>query len=287
MKLKVFVSMILAFAEGEKAKMKNILVKIVFMCFCLLIIGLISTNISYANVNAKSIMGMWLLDEGSGDTVKDSSGNGNHGNIVGAKWTDGKIGKGLQFDGKSHVEIPTSKTTDDIFNGFTYLLWVKATAAPPNVNTRVIERDWHNPTIQIGNAPTDFYGSIAVNADQAQTNVRGGIWKMNEWSFVALTYDGANLVLYVNGEQVQEKKNVGEPDKKSHSATPAANQGSIWFGSWKAAGWDFTGAIDEVGVFNVALAVEDIKDVMNNGLQKASAVSSVDNMAVTWGEIKK
>jgi len=109
---------------------------------------------------------------------------------------------------------------------------------------------------------------------------------MNEWSFVALTYDGASLVLYVNGENVQEKK-VDKPDAKPHAATPPANQGSIWFGSWKAAGWNFIGAIDEVGVFNVALSVEDIKDVMNNGLQKTSAVSSVDKMAVTWGDIKK
>jgi hypothetical protein len=266
--------------------MKNILVRIVFMSFCLLIIGLISTNISYARVNAKTIMGMWLLDEGSGDTVKDTSGNGNHGTIITSKWVDGKIGKGIEFDGTGHVEIPASKTTDDFLNGFTYLLWIKPTGAPPNVNTRVIERDWHNPAIQIGNAPTDFYGSIAVNADQASTNVRGGLWKMNEWCFVALTYDGTSLVLYVDGENVQEKK-VDKPDAKPHAATPPANQGSIWFGSWKAAGWNFIGAIDEVGVFNVALSVEDLKDVMNNGLQKTAAVSSIDKMAVTWGDIKK
>ena len=231
-------------------------------------------------------MGMWLLDEGQGLTVKDSSGNGNHGTIVGATWTDGKFGKALQFDGKSHVEIPASKTTDDIFNGFTYLLWVKPTGAPKDAaNTRLIERDWHNPTIQIGAA--DFYGSISVNAEQALTNIRGGAWKMDEWSFVALTYDGDKLVLYVNGEQVQEKKNIGKPDVKSNAATPVANQGSIWLATWKAANWDFTGVLDEAGVFNVPLAVEDIKDIMNNGLQKASAVSSVDKMAVTWGDIKK
>jgi hypothetical protein len=286
MKQKLFVLVILAFAKGGKAKMKNILVRIVFMCFCLLIIGLITTNISYAKVNAKSIMGMWLLDEGSGDTVKDTSGNGNHGTIITSKWTDGKLGKGIEFDGTGHVEIPASKTTDDILDGFTYLLWIKPTGAQPNVNTRVIERDWHNPTIQIGTAP-DFYGSIAVNADQASTNIRGGAWKIDEWSHVALTYDGDNLALYVNGEQVSEKKNIGTPDAKPHAATPPANQGSIWLGSWKAAGWNYIGVVDEVGVFNVALSVDDIKEVMNNGLQKTAAVSSFDKMAVTWGDIKK
>jgi Neuraminidase (sialidase) len=32
----------------------------------------------------------------------------------GATWTDGKFGKGLQFN-DNHVEIPASKTIDDIF----------------------------------------------------------------------------------------------------------------------------------------------------------------------------
>jgi hypothetical protein len=243
-----------------------------------------STNISYASINARNIMGMWLLDKGQGDVAKDSSGNGNDGKIVGAKWTDGKFGKGLEFDGVSHVEIPASKTTDDIYNGFTYLIWIKPTANPPNENTRVMERAWHNPTIQIGPAP-DFYGSIAVNSDQANSRVRGGSWKMKEWSFVALTYDGSNLQLYVNAEMVQEAK-VGKPDIKPHSATPPDQGNAIWLGAWKAVGWDFIGVLDEAGAFNVVLSDADIKDIMNNGLQSVAAVSNTGKMAMTWGYIK-
>ena len=262
--------------------MKKIYLGIVFMFFCMLIIGLMSVNNSYANFNVKNIMGMWLLDEGQGETTKDSSVNRNNGKIVGAKWVDGKNGKGLEFKA-THVEIPQSKTTDDIFNGFTYLIWVKPTAAPPNVNTRVIERDWHNPTIQIGTS--DFYGSIAIAADQASTNVRGGTWKMNEWSFVALTYDVKSIRLYVDAKMVGEKV-VGKPDEKSHSAVPAGQNGSIWLGSWKAPNWDFIGVLDEAGVFNIPLTEDDLKNIMNNGLAKAAAVYSDVKMAVTWGYIK-
>jgi len=255
--------------------MKRIFIRLALMCFCLLIVGLISTNISYAKVDSKSIMGMWLLDEGNGEVAKDSSGNANDGKVVGAKWVDGKFGKGLEFDGKSHVEIAASKTTDDILNGFTYLLWVKPTAPPPNDNTRIIERDWHNPTIQMGAA--DFYGSIVIGGAQDNSNVRGGVWTMNAWSFVALTFDATNLVLYVDGEKVKEKK-LGKPDNKS---------GALWFASWKDPGWSFIGVLDEVGIFNVPLTIDDITGIMDNGLQKVSAVSDAGKMAVTWGEIKK
>jgi hypothetical protein len=44
--------------------MKRIVMKSAIVCICLIIVGLMSANISYARVNAKNIMGMWLLDEG-------------------------------------------------------------------------------------------------------------------------------------------------------------------------------------------------------------------------------
>jgi len=236
-------------------------------------------SVGYANIDRQTIMGMWLMDEGKGKVVKHSSGNGNDGEIVGAEWVDGKNGKGLEFFGSSHVAIPQSDTTDDIMDGFTYMIWIMPTGPQPNDNTRVMERDWHNPAIQIG--PADFYGSIAVNADQASTNVRGGIWAMNEWSFVALAYDGDMLQLYVDGEMVNEKE-VGEPDATSN----AGGEFAIWFGSWKAVGWDYIGILDEAAVFNVALGEGDIKAIMDGGLEKAGAVSGVGKVTATWAEVK-
>lgn len=247
-----------------------------------LIATIIFPSLSLAKIDPGSIVGIWLLDEGKGDVAKDTSGNGNDGKVVGAKWTDGKLGKALEFDGSSHVEIPASETTDDYLDGFTYLIWVKPMAAPPNVNTRIIERDWHNPTIQIGSS--DFYGSIAVNGDQAQTHVRGGTWTMEEWSFVAITYDGTILKLYVDGEMVNSK-DVGKADAQPNNTTPP-HQGAIWLAAWKAAGWDFTGVLDEAGVFNAPLSDEDIKSIMENGLEQVSSVSSAGKIAITWGYVK-
>lgn len=143
-------------------------------------------------------------------------------------------------------------------------------------------RDWHNPTIQIGSS--DFYGSIAVNGDQVQTHVRGGTWTMEEWSFVAITYDGTMLKLYVDGEMVNSK-DVGKADENPNNTTPP-HQGSIWLAAWKAVGWDFTGVLDEAGVFNTPLSDEDIKSIMENGLEQVSSVSSASKIAITWSYLK-
>ncbi len=243
--------------------------------FCACSIMVIPSAAIVAAIDPGSIVGIWLLDEGQGKEVKDTSVNGNDGEIIGAKWTDGKIGKGLEFNGASHVEIPGSKSIDDYRDGFTYLLWVKPTGNPPNANTRVIEHDWHNPTIQIG--PNDYYGSIAANADQAQTNVRGGAWELDEWNFVAITHDGNVLKLFVDGDFVGEKA-VGKADEKIGS--------EIRLASWKTAGWDFIGVIDEVAVFNQPLSDDDLNHIMDNGLEEALSVSPAEKIATTWGWLK-
>jgi len=238
------------------------------------------TGMSNAKIDSESVVGIWLLDKGSGETAKDSSQNGNDGKIVGAEWVNGRNGKGLEFDGTNHVEIPATETTDDYMEGFTYLLWVKPTGAPPNANTRMIERDWHNPTIQISNAG-NFYGSTVIGGGLGNSAVTGGTWKLEEWSFVALTYNGTILELYVDDEMVKDLK-VAKPDFTKNNA-----QGAIWLATWKAPGWDFKGVIDEVGVFNVALSKDDIQDIMNKGLASIAAVSPSGKLATTWADLKK
>ena len=196
--------------------------RFVVVCISFIIVSLIFAGMSDAKVDPKSIVGMWLFDKGSGDTAKDSSQNDHDGKLVNnPEWVEGKNGGGLEFDGTNHVEIPATDTTDDYLDGFTYLLWVKPTGAPPNANTRLIERDWHNPTIQISNAG-NFYGSTVVGGGLGSSAVTGGKWLMGEWSFVALTYNGTILELYVDDEMVKDLK-VAKPDFTKNNA-----QGAIW-----------------------------------------------------------
>ena len=233
-----------------------------------------------SEIDPESLMGMWHFDQGKGGTVKDSSPNGNDGKIVDAKRVEGKEGMGIEFDGSNHVVIPASKTMDDFLDGFTYLLWVKPLGNPSGPHVRLIERDWHNPNILIG--PNDFYGSFLFNGGIDNSQVRGGEWEMEEWNFVALTHDGKTLSLYVNGEVVADL-DVGEP-----TFTQKHDGGSIWLTRWKGgAGWDFSGVLDEIAIFNAALSEDDLTTIMEDGLQKALDVSPVGRLTTTWGNIKR
>ena len=82
----------------------------VVVCASLIVISLILTGISDAKVDLNTAVGMWLFDEGSGNIAKDSSGNGNDGQLTnGPKWVQGRFVRALEFDGKDdYVKISSS-----------------------------------------------------------------------------------------------------------------------------------------------------------------------------------
>ena len=45
-------------------------------------------------------------------------------------------------------------------------------------------------------------------------------------------------------------------------------------------------SLDEVAVFNVALADEDIENIATEGLSEIVGVSPADRLAIAWGAIK-
>ena len=63
-----------------------------FMIALLVIAGL-----SHAAIDSSTAMGIWLLDEGDGDTAFDSSGNGHHGKISGAAMGSGCVRFCVEF----------------------------------------------------------------------------------------------------------------------------------------------------------------------------------------------
>ena len=93
----------------------------IFYFGCILV-----ASLSEAKIDPETAVGVWLFDEGAGNDTKDSSGKGHDGQITGAKWKNGKFGKGLEFNGGQWVEI---KSTPELQAGkqLTMMAWVYAT----------------------------------------------------------------------------------------------------------------------------------------------------------------
>jgi len=59
----------------------------------------LALSVALTGTTKAELIGWWRFDEGSGNLAADSSGNGHNGPIAGALWSDGKIGKSLDFYG--------------------------------------------------------------------------------------------------------------------------------------------------------------------------------------------
>lgn len=228
--------------------------------------------------------GLWLLDEGKGDKVEDSSGNGNTGTLVnGAKWALGKFGKAVELDGSDdYVEIPDSSTLDGM-KKITVAAWIflhsfNASGYNGFVDkTRGGNPGWRSYNLAQRNGQWEW--GLANEANTKNT-LNAGVTKEKEWVHLAGTYDGKEMKLYENAVEIGVLGQTG-PVQDSDSV--------LAFGRWNGGGGSLyaEGIIDEVVIFNIALPEADIKTIMNEGLSRALAVENTGKLSTTWATIKK
>ena len=199
------------------------------------------------------LVAAYSFNEGSGTTVADASGLGNTGTVTNATWTTtGKFGNALVFNGTSAlVSIPDSASLH-LTAGMTLEAWV---------NPSVVSGAWRDV---IYKANDNYY--LEGTSTTSSRPAGGGTWgstgvvingtaalAANTWAHIAVTYDGANLRLYVNGTQVASKARTGN---LTTSANPLQIGGDSTYGQY------FSGMIDEVRVYNVALTAAQIQSDM-------------------------
>jgi len=88
-----------------------------------LFVACVLTVPSYAKIAA---VGAWMLDEGSGNIAKDSSGNKNDGTLKDApKWAGGHSGNALEFSGAAGYADCGNAASLNITKSLTAMAWVK------------------------------------------------------------------------------------------------------------------------------------------------------------------
>jgi hypothetical protein len=100
----------------------------------------------------------------------------------------------------------------------------------------------------------------------------------SNWHYVAGVCNKTVAQMYVDGILRGETQIGAPPDTNS---SPLTIGGSVIN--------TYQGLIDEVGLFNKALIEDDIKNIMTNGLEKATGVSAVfpeGKLTITWSSIK-
>lgn len=239
-----------------------------------------------AAFNSDNIMGMWLFNEGNGNTAEDSSGNGNDGKIIGgAKWVDGMFGKGLEFDGSDDwVEVQHSDTVAfEKGTSFSITLHYKGSGVGGALVGKGYEdtsqvKPWYLLWNGGGNPNVSFY--LRTTADQ-NSRIDSTIPVADEaWHFIAAVADAdaKKISLWIDGKKnIEGALNVSEGYGTNDSVFHIARHFDRYT----------KGIIDDVGIFNVALSKDEIDTIMDNGLEEAAAVDAVGKLTTTWANIKR
>lgn len=235
-----------------------------------------------AAIDKASIVGIWLFDEGSGNKVKDSSDNGNHGNLVNKpEWdNDGKFGKALSFETakSSYALVPLSHS-----NSITVAAWAKYTALPTaNIglfHAQASEDQGGNPNTKVVGIwveNTKMLWGRLIGPDNARKNFpKTKALDAKKWYHIAVTADAKTK----KGKQYVDGKLISEIDYTGKLGDFAfAKIGRQGTETWE-------GSIDEVAIFDQPLAKADIEKVMQ-GLETVLAVSCKGKLTSVWSRIK-
>mgnify|MGYP000173928696 CR=1 FL=1 len=235
---------------------------------CLFACIILTCHNSFA-VTMDDAIGVWLFDEGKGDSTADASGKGNKGKLMEKPtWVDGKFGKGLSFDVEGpfvRIEVPSIQLST-----WSAMIWIYPNN-PKAGHFQGLIQAWPNG----GEFQIDSNGAVGVH------NVYGGSLQAKEWAHVAVLVDNNNIKVYINAKEVTKgtiapvtfvKIGIGDLYE-----VPAGFN------------YKFSGIVDEVAIFNKLLEEKDVKEIMDKGLGKVlgiAPVSSLDKITATWGKIR-
>ena len=213
-------------------------------------------------------VGEWKLDELSGTTAYDTSGNGNDGTIDGATWDPlGKVSNALSFDGSDdYIELdaplggPTSLSICD--SDHTISAWLRS----PDLATKrqiYAESDggssFVNIDLHLTTTGTLNY-HLGINGDPWVVNVEtASSFDDDQFHYVTATRDTNTYTVYVDG--VYQNSTTIAND-------PWCTEDAIDIGREVTTGGDagyFNGLIDEFRLFDYARTPAQIAWDFNRG----------------------
>ena len=229
---------------------------------------------------ASGILGWWSAEGNGAPRVGTNTavpGNG-------AQYAAGKVGQSFQFDGvNDYVDIGSF----GVLPTYTVALWFNADVADRNRTFISQDRAGYNDDFMLGIEPEgDFYGNdynrIAVvfhdDATVSRAKIRDTVDVVpGRWYFVAVTYDGATMRLWVDGI---EKGSVTMSGLAISDQRWNLGQNAHYFpvGSYR----NFAGRIDEPLIASRALTPSEINGVFMSGYTGSCGdLAAPDTSAVT------
>jgi hypothetical protein len=202
-----------------------------------------------------SLVARFTLDESSGTSVADSSGHGILAALIGAPThptdTPDASSHSLGLNGSTDWAQAPDNAALDMTDALTLAAWVKADTW-----------DQTRPILQKGGRETHYVleadGGLLKFDLTNQGTLTAPLPSTGVWHYLAATYDGANMKIYVDGEVVASRAASGTlgttPEPFFIGGSHASASTSL----------TFAGKIDDARVYNYALVPTEVSGLYGN-----------------------
>ena len=203
-------------------------------------------------VQAKPTMAHWSFDDGTGNQVTDSSGNGNHGTINEVKWVMGAVNAAGQLGYQAGVQVghDPSLLPD---GALTIQAWIKPWDPQYGQHPTIVRK---NGSYALELTPGKSLGlALWLGGEKRFFETKHKDWPNGKWQHVAATYDGQEVRLYVNGGLDSTHAASGIISSSSSDCFLGAENGRFFF----------NGTLDEVRLDGSALSSKEIAEASWKG----------------------
>ncbi len=204
----------------------------------------------------------YAMNENTGTTTADATGNGHTATLFSSTWGTGHTGSGLT----NTTNITGAMT--GVFTApsatITLMAWIKPTSLPAggsDIACGFFDSGGQTEAALFSqrgdgfSTPNVVQGNIRLN--NSLTAISGSALTVGTWSHVTMTYDGSNVKLYVDGSLVNTVAGTGTITPGDALAVCGPDSGN------SGSSYNARLVIDDVRVFNVALSGAEVTAAMN------------------------
>lgn len=216
----------------------------------------------------------WKMDEGTGTSVYDSSGNNLTGTLTGSPaWTTGRMGSAINVDAAAKYAAVGDNDLLDMDYLISVSAWIKRDPAGLGYWNTILDKyetsggnDWEYWFGFNSDNTLEFMYNPGTKDDADRIYVGNGqsalvLTDTTSWHFVSATYDGVTVRLYIDGVLKYSE---------SHADDIYDGTGGLYIGT---SGSDLTtgstvyyrGNIDDVKIYTYARTAAQIVSDMNAG----------------------
>ena len=227
------------------------------------------------NVNAPvdaNLIAWYKMDETSGTSVSDSSGNGNNAQMVGSgSWAAGKSGNAANLTGSNYIKLPDGIIQN--VNDFTISVWEKQSTVKNwqrllDFGNGLVTDSSFSYMYLCLNDGAKLRFSMNKNCSWQEVSESNAINDPNKWHHIAVTKTGSALKVYVDGVLYSQSNNI------TYNPSDIGKTTTTYIGkSQYPSDPNFAGLIDDFRIYSKGFSEEEVQSLIGEIISDDEAVA--------------